>query len=501
MASTISPQNLDRNARACAVLAALLAGVHTGRFFQMEYALDDAWISFRAARNLVGHGVLSFNLSAAPVEGMTNLLWTLMSAVWIALAPEVDPIYFARALGTALHMATAATVAILAAELAPKNPTQAAALAGGLFAAQGSMAFYAMSGLETALWAFLFVYALRALFHGRWVRLGCVVSALAATRPEGVMVGAVLGLLAWRRAPRQGVPTLLIFAAALAVLEGFRWTYYGALVPNTFHAKSPDLMAGVAYLGSYCAWGLGLGGPLVLAGAWRLRETRGMALLVPVLIAGTVLSGGDWMPGWRRFGLCTILFILLGAAGAATAGRWRVLRLVGLACLAMGTIASGFKGLDNGRYPHEQMARLGAQARATPGVETVALVDIGRFGWTFPGRIVDLVGLTDASVAHRVGTHGEKTWDEEWFREQGADLLIVRSATEIVDPLPGPLQIGSPERPMVRSVLEHGGYRMVRVQTHAAGQWMLVFARDGLELPTHIWGAPAAQSLRALLGG
>ncbi len=39
--------------------------------------------SFRVARNWLQHGVPSFNLSGPPVEGMTNLLWTLASAGWI----------------------------------------------------------------------------------------------------------------------------------------------------------------------------------------------------------------------------------------------------------------------------------------------------------------------------------------------------------------------------------------------------------------------------------
>lgn len=54
---------------------------------------------------------------------------------------------------------------------------------------------------------------------------------------------------------------------------------------------------------------------------------------------------------------------------------------------------------------------------------------------------------------------------------------------------------------MVRSVLEHGGYRLHSVLHPAQGQWLLIFALDGLVLPEAVWGVTSQKDLPELLGG
>ena len=80
-----------------AVLVATCAQLF--RYRDESFAIDDAWISFRIARNWVAGDGLTFNAGEAPVEGMTNLLWTLLSGLWIGMAPNLDPIIGARLVG------------------------------------------------------------------------------------------------------------------------------------------------------------------------------------------------------------------------------------------------------------------------------------------------------------------------------------------------------------------------------------------------------------------
>ena len=83
---------------AVALLAAAVA------FFLVEawpqrVPLDDSFISFRYARNLLeGHGLV-YN-PGEPVEGYTNFLWTLVMTIpfWL----DLDPIIFSQHLGLAL---------------------------------------------------------------------------------------------------------------------------------------------------------------------------------------------------------------------------------------------------------------------------------------------------------------------------------------------------------------------------------------------------------------
>ena len=161
-------------------------------------------------------------------------------------------------------------------------------------------------------------------------------------------------------------------------------------------------------------------------------------------------------------------------------GIWR-----GRPCLAAGNTAAE--------------PALGAKARASEGVRQVALVDIGRFGWAFEGSILDLAGLTDAHIARLPGSHAQKEWDEAYFRQRHPDLVFIRSQTPIRDPLPAEPQIGVPERPLLLSILDQGGYRHHGTTSLGPGKHLLLFGREDLALDPALWGEPAQPPFRELL--
>lgn len=491
--------------------SSILAVAQGLRFLDPAHCLDDAWISFRVARNLVEHGVLSFDPTQAPVEGMTNLLWTLLIAGWMGLAGTGDPIVMARIAGMVALLATVALVWLLAAHLA-RTLGESGALAGGvaalLVAANGNLAYYAMSGMETALWALLFtlgLVAVQAALDGdrgwRWAGAGLVLGLLAMTRPEGVLVGGlVLGAAALAR-PRRCWPALLVFGLLVGGMELFRWLYYGALVPNTFHAKPPDAGAGWSYLQRYLLSGIGLLAPLAaLPALRRSRRARLLGVLILVLLAGVAWSGGDWMPGFRRCVLPSVGLALLAGLGAGLARRaWRPVVALGvLSWLAASGIAA-LRGTDAGAFPHQAMEELGRRVARTPGIEEVALLDIGRFGWAFDGAIFDLAGLTDAHIARRQGSHATKAWDDAYFRGRAPELILVRSESPVIDPLLRQPIIGVTERPLLLSLLDRGGWDYHGCLTLADGKYLLVFRRSDLELPETLWGPPSPKDLRQLL--
>ena len=69
-------------ATACAVLGILFA-------YSIAWTCDDAWISFRYARNFVEGLGLVFN-PGERVEGYTNFSWTLLAALGIHLGAGVE---------------------------------------------------------------------------------------------------------------------------------------------------------------------------------------------------------------------------------------------------------------------------------------------------------------------------------------------------------------------------------------------------------------------------
>ena len=493
--------------RPVVLLGLLVAVGNLYRFRSDFHAMDDAWISFRVARNWVEHGVLSFDVGRAPVEGMTNLLWTLMSASWIALWPEGDPVVPARIGGALLHLATLGLLARLAvreAASAGGRPVLAAAVTLGLSALSSSLAYYALSGLETALWGFLFVAALDryrlALAGSRraGVAAGVLLGLLAMTRPEGVLVAGALwaGAVAVPTARRAAVAIVAPCALLVAGMELFRLVYFGDLLPNTFYAKPPAGSDGFRYLARFGLFALGAVGPLALLGL-RGRTTplvRVTGVLLVLLAAGAVWSGGDWMPGHRR--LTTVVLgmnLLIGLGVACARPRHRGLVVAAAVAAAVANVAAA-RQIDWNAYNTRMMGALGRLAAETETVDEVALVDIGRFGWSFDGEIYDLAGLTDRHLARLPGRYGFKGWDEAYFRDRSPELVLLMAPALGNRPLQVPA-MRSWERGALASMARGGGYAYHGAVAYMDGADVLIFRRTDVELPESIWGEPSSRDL------
>jgi len=495
-----------------ALLALVPCVLSLSRFSDLGYAVDDAWISFRTARTWLEQGSLTFDGSMPPVEGVTNLLWTLLSGLWVAGVPDIDPIGPARLVGSLLLLWTVWRACHLAAHLSDEaggDPVLAAGVTGLLLGASGSLAFHALSGLETALWGALFmgicVSLERALRRRRGgLVLGVLLALLGATRPEGVLLAImVTGALLVRPSTRRvGVRVAAPVVLLIGAMEVFRLLTYGSLVPNTFHAKPPDPAEGALYVLQGLLYGCGGLGLLVAARA-PMRGALGLlGICVAALAAGALWSGGDWMPGMRRLTLPLLWLALASGVSASLAqGRWRAIVAVGFGAWLCGNVAGATSGWDSMRQAPMKAAIVARAAAATPEIKTVALADIGVFGWEFDGSILDLIGLTDAHVARLPGVHGAKEWDEEYFRSRSPELVLLRSETPVQDPLTQQPTIGTSERPALLSILDQGGYRYHSTVDldRDLGRYLLIFNRSDVKLPVDLWGPPADKDLRDLL--
>ncbi|HVS13221.1 MAG TPA: hypothetical protein VMV46_04815 [Thermoanaerobaculia bacterium] len=487
---------------ALAALAAVLLRGST--LLSPEYAIDDAWISFRVARNwLAGHGLV-FDPSLPPTEGMTNLLWTILSASWVAGLPEVEPMLVARLAGWAALAGAVVLLALLSARLGGRRNV-AAAITGALLAANGGLVYHALSGLETGLWALLFALALflaLGVEHpsaARAMAAGGALALLAATRPEGVLAGAVFCAAWWLRDRRAAALAGGVLAIGVAALESFRWAYYGALVPNTFHAKPPGVRLGLEYLGGFLAWGLAGGTALALAVlAWRRHPRLRPALLAAAaLVAGATWSGGDWMVGFRRF---TLPFLVAALAAGVTVASWpaakargrRLLYLViaaWLLCLATGSIL----GWDRSRIRHGFYRELALAAAQEEEVRTVALLDIGEFGWYFPRSILDLAGLTDPHIARLVGLRHDKPFDAGYVETRRPELILVRADRPFVGSVREGGQVGRPDHDYAAWALAHPDWTFHSSHRYEAGKWLWLFRHRSVELDPEVWGPAVSE--------
>jgi arabinofuranosyltransferase len=322
---------------------------------------DDAFISFRYARNLVeGHGLV-FN-AGERVEGYTNLLWTL----WIALGLQLgfDAQSWSNAWSIAAYGGAICLLVLVHARL--RDPLSAGEralpFAALLAATHGDWNHYATSGLETSVFTTLalagYVVTARSITDGpARPELAAVLLALASlTRPDGVIFGAAAGTAFAFGAPRP-LRASLRFALAFALLwvpaNVWRVLYYGDLFPNTYYAKSAYLSwfdQGWRYLFLYLEkyWPLLLGPLLAGWAVVRARSTsapahrvlvRHLALACAFLLPYTlyvVKVGGDFMYARMLVPVTPYLLILaeLGLQPLSRNRPWAHLGIGGAVMLA-----------------------------------------------------------------------------------------------------------------------------------------------------------------------
>lgn len=418
---------------------------------------DDAFISFQYARNLVaGHGLV-YNVGER-VEGYTNFLWTMLSALVLYLGG--DPVFWAYVAGVALALA----IMLLTYWLARRLLGPAWALVATLIVATSqSLLIHTArgAGLETGLFALLALASSALYLQSRYgerpgyALLSGVGFALATlTRPEGALLLALTLLhMLFATVGSQGLverspsPSLRLIASSphrslvfliarrwsyviipylLIVLPYFMWRvgYYGDLLPNTFYAKTGgglrQALRGLSY-----AWGfaLTLGGPLLLVicipflANWRAAVTswRGyLLLLLGVYSAYIVAVGGDHFRGDRFFVPLVAWFAIMLADGFkwlyARGRQHLVVRPMAPAILAVGLLVFSayaltrsasydviLRGQDESVWIWREIGWW-LRDHAAPD-ESIAATGAGAIAYYSDHTTIDLLGLTEKHIA------------------------------------------------------------------------------------------------------
>jgi hypothetical protein len=401
---------MNRAIRAVLLAVAALAFVLACAGFR-DSVIDDAFIVFRYADHLLaGHGPV-FN-PGERVEGFTSPLWLLLLAA--GRAAGFDYLSLVPALGIAFGAAAIAAAHDLARRVAPGWPAMIAPL---LLAAHPAFAMWSVHGLETALFVALLVSGLSAWVGGRPRLAGAWLGAAFWTRPEAAMVVVVLAATTLvRRDRRRAGELLAVFAAFAVPLLAARLLYYGALFPNTFHAKTGGGFGRIRF-------GLGAARlfvethvPLVLAaGASALAAARRRGTEAPVFdlaVLGAVWSawivwiGGDAFPGYRFWLPLLPIAATVAAWGiaraASTRGRGLVLAaatVVGLGLVALDARPDPLLEYETGKDFTAKMRTVGRWMRANVPAGTVIAVNyVGALPWESGLPTIDMLGLTDAAV-------------------------------------------------------------------------------------------------------
>ena len=447
-------------------LGLLLPGVSALAFVLHchEYSVvqDDAYISLAYAKHFAAGDGLVFN-PGERVEGYTNFLWTLVLVVPHLLG--LDAVVTAQVLSLACAISLFFVIWWIGGLFGDDRPVIWRVPAVALLAANGAWAFWTLSGLETALFVLLVT-----LGAGLYVRdglagvsarhTGAVFGLAALNRPEGILFFGltVLHLAACQvRTQRLDVRALLAYGVPFAALVGphfaFRLLYYGQPLPNTFYAKTglgltylhDGLHYTAKFLVDYGLWGFAAVAPLVwLALARRLRDVPAYVCLLLFSNAIYVIAvGGDTMAENRLFlPIIPLLYLAIQEASIRVSRRLRpgfaspviVAALAGVCAYTFLVSRPGLLHAQAATKAHNgklfDLVDL-LHARPDQGSLLVASTAIGIPRYFTTAEVLDLVGLTDATIAHDPeplpgirDDHRLHNYNTQYVMERAPDIIF-----------------------------------------------------------------------------
>lgn len=415
-------------------LAGLAAAIAAGF---LGYSYDDAFITYRYARNWAEGTGLVFN-PGERVLGTTAPGYALLLGVLSALTGLSVPVW-----GTLLAVASLAAVALVLRSALAEAPPAVRAGVPLLFAAAAFLLPWnvEMLGAETFPILALGVAAAHlALDRNRPFAAGLLISAAMICRLDAGLLAALLGLALWAKQRRFPWAFALAGLLPLAAFLGWLYAEFGAIVPNTMAAKQSELvLAGSpSYTAREWRWfrrGVSGAGCVALFGLalWAVTE-GGLAALRRRHVPGGWLAAvlGLWLlaheVAYRLLGVPFApwyhIHLINGLLAAATLGAvliaWRLLgrsrlRLLPLAVATIlllpvlipsaAWVARQWRQPPDPRWTgYVEAARI---VRQTGG--SVAAVEIGFLGYFSEAPILDLMGLVspEALEARRRGDLAE----------------------------------------------------------------------------------------------
>jgi hypothetical protein len=378
---------------------------------------DDAFITYRYARNLAQGAGLVFNPGAPwePILGTTTpgyaVLLSLFSRVGIGLVQASRGVNLIADLATAWLILAAFDYRRIA-----------GAAAVSCFAALPQLARISMGGMEAPLFAALALASAVALERGRVSLAGTLAALTCLVRPEGVLLLPVLGAARIRNPRalvRLSLPVLAIGAVSVILL----CTTYGDPIPQSVHAKS-QMHGGPAWSENLSRWRTILTQsfaphaaylplvPLVFVGARATLTRRGGARcfsLFSLAITASYLAARPHTWGWY-FYVPLVAWCLWLGLGIEVAAPWiaraaervrarlllRLLRPVTLASILIVVAAAVSFALPT-RVParvYEPMQRWASETSKLHPRATILASDIGAIAYTWTGTVLDSEGLT-----------------------------------------------------------------------------------------------------------
>ena len=428
-------------------LALVLVAAGCGMFIHQclvlgSRSVDDAFITFSFSKNLaLGNGPVYSH--GVRVEGYSNFLWMVLVALPLVITRGAMPLAAARLMAAPFVVLLYWAVYRLARSCGASRPVAALCLL--LLSFNTDLAVAYLTGMETlpyvALITLAFAAAARSVLDERWhiwaawTGLAVALMRIDGFVPFGFLIGWAFLWTTGRRDPRGLWRLLRTYGPPVAVYLlwfGWRWYYYGMMLPSTYYAKShiPEVMPmrGMEYIGREIRDGWLWAG--LVGWGWLLWRRRSSAALVGCFVVAhlTYVSavGGDWMP-FGRFVLPVVpllVSLFLVAAADLTRSALRARSPLGwlvppvalaVACMMAARMDRRFA---NTEAEKEKAALAEGMTTSVNGYLRVAeflrkivppggrlVTDYGGvFAYFTDGAIIEMWGLANATIATQ-GNH------------------------------------------------------------------------------------------------
>jgi hypothetical protein len=304
------------------------------------FTVDDAFISFRYSENIaLGYGP-TYNPGVLPhAEGYTSFLWVIIMTLphllgWDALLASK---LFGICATLAMLGVSAKFVFDLTASLRPATRQVCVGLVVLLLGAFFPVAVHAVSGMETALFAFLlttFLYLTYRYISSPTTACALLLAGSALlvglTRPEGnlaavIALAAVATLVQGKQRRILLLSVALVYIIPAIIYFVWRLSYYGLLFPIPFYVKvaAQSLLAGWRDVQDFAKFLLFHIGVFLVFGFIRPGKA-----LVPAIVSVAALLLFFMFPAaimgfaWRYCYPVAPFFLVIAVRGFAVMHQW-----------------------------------------------------------------------------------------------------------------------------------------------------------------------------------
>jgi hypothetical protein len=402
-----------------------------------SFTLEDAQITYRyALRYSEGYPWATWNRSDPPVEGFTTVLWMYILSLF---GTDLDAIaHGSKIIGVLSYFSLAGWFYFLSCKVEKKETlfiecsdcfSKSLLFVSYLCLLSIPIMWYASSGMETVTYMLLISLSLTVPLVVDSIFTHMIVCfLLVLIRPEGIAF-ALSSSIFYSFWNKRYLWSLVFSVVIISLVFVLRFEYFGAILPNTFYAKSGDaglmhIKYGILYFGSFAAsyWYLFL--PFLFAPYMFITNRMSLKkdYFIVLISTGVFLyfciiakSGGDnfsAFPHWRHglillplLALCSfyLVFKLFGKRGSK----------VSIGLLLLGVLAPIFIAFPSSQsfYKYIKSEKVGFRndflnnpmflwlREHNDSDITIATSLAGALPLTVDFNHIDILGLNDSYIA------------------------------------------------------------------------------------------------------